>query len=89
MFAAYFEDKLAIAFSVKNFATNLGIVAGTGWSELLCVDVKLYILFGFLLFSVCTYVVAERMYQKRHKRQSSVCLHDSNREDGECSRALA
>nr|CAB3267512.1 protein unc-93 homolog A [Phallusia mammillata] len=78
MFATYFEDKLAIAFSVKNLANNLGIVAGTGWSELFCVDVKLYILFGLLLLSAGTYAFAEKMYRTTKYKDLPVANHSTN-----------
>ncbi|XP_002131060.2 protein unc-93 homolog A isoform X1 [Ciona intestinalis] len=71
MIAIYFEDQLAIAFSVKNFGTNLGIVAGTGWSTILCVYVKLYILMGLLAFSCICYIFGEIWFQNKVKRSSA------------------
>uniref|UniRef100_F6SMP7 Major facilitator superfamily (MFS) profile domain-containing protein n=1 Tax=Ciona intestinalis TaxID=7719 RepID=F6SMP7_CIOIN len=71
MIASYFGDQLAIAFSVKNFGTNLGVVAGTGWSTILCVYVKLYILMGLLAFSFICYIFGEIWFQNKVKRSSA------------------
>ncbi|XP_078484187.1 LOW QUALITY PROTEIN: UNC93-like protein [Ciona intestinalis] len=66
--AHYFRGTEGIAFSVKNCITNLGIVAGTAWSTSLCVFVKIYILIGFLLFSLVCFFIAERLFQKQKKK---------------------
>jgi len=68
MFAHYFQNNLAIAFSVKNFATNVGIVVGTATSTSLCVNVKIYIIFGLLLSSMVAYAAAERLHQAQQRR---------------------
>ena len=64
MIAVYFQEKLGIAFSVKNFATNLGIVAGTGISTSLCIYTKLYLLMSMLGVSTILYIGAEILFRK-------------------------
>jgi len=70
MIAVYYEEKLGIAFSMKNFATNLGIVAGTGISTSLCIYTKLYLLTSLLGISTVLYIGAELLFQKRKNRKN-------------------
>jgi len=87
MFAIYFENNVAIAFSVKNFATNLGIVAGTAWSTSLCINVKIYIIFGLLLSSMVAYAAAERLHQVRQSKTKTKSA--SWRPDGETNLSVS
>nr|XP_026689819.1 protein unc-93 homolog A-like isoform X1 [Ciona intestinalis] len=69
--AHYFQGTEVVAFSVKNCITNLGIVAGTAWSTSLCVYEKIYVVIGFLLFSLVCFFIAERLFQKQKK---TICM---------------
>ncbi|CAK8678091.1 unnamed protein product [Clavelina lepadiformis] len=81
MLAMYFEDRLGIAFSVKNFAFNLGVVVGTGYSTMVCVYVKIYLLYGLLLLSTLCYIFAEIRFRRR-KRSPERNLDATNSLDG-------
>ncbi|XP_078484305.1 protein unc-93 homolog A-like [Ciona intestinalis] len=70
--AHYFRGNEGIAFSVKNLIMNLGIVAGTSWSTSLCVYVKIYILIGFLLFSLVCFFMAETLFLKQKKKRTHI-----------------
>uniref|UniRef100_H2YF79 Major facilitator superfamily (MFS) profile domain-containing protein n=1 Tax=Ciona savignyi TaxID=51511 RepID=H2YF79_CIOSA len=79
--AVYFEDRLGIAFSVKNCITNLGIVAATAWSSRICVYVNLYLQIGCLLSSVLALALAEKLYNKQQRNKISATLEEEQAKD--------
>lgn len=81
MVAVYFKDRMAIAYSVKNLATNLGIVLGAAWSTSLCVSLKIYIIMGLFVASMILYTIAERKAPKKSTEDSSI--EDENEEQAE------
>nr|XP_026689888.1 protein unc-93 homolog A-like [Ciona intestinalis] len=70
--AHYFRGTEGVAFTLKSCIMNLGIVAGTAWSTSLCVYVKIYILIGFLLFSLVCFFIAEKLFLKQKERLTSI-----------------
>ena len=53
--AASFPENRDIALSIWNMYTLVGIAWQTGWSTSLCVELKIYIQIGMLVFSIICY----------------------------------
>ncbi|CAK8678090.1 unnamed protein product [Clavelina lepadiformis] len=67
LIALYFEDRLGIAFGVKNGISNLGIALATGWSTALCVYTKIYVQIGLLGISLICLALLDLKFLRSRK----------------------
>lgn len=59
LFGVVFRENIEVAYSNLNLWTYIGSMMVLGWSHFLCMDVKMYILFGMMVTGYVGYIILE------------------------------